>query len=67
VDKRAAQSTLILLFIVYDFERPQFLIFVCRSTSVAIFLLSALGMVAFTFTLDQGQIWIVFLTAGLLG
>lgn len=38
-----------------------------KSTSVAIFLLSAMGMFAFTFTLNQGQIWIVFLTSGLLG
>lgn len=38
-----------------------------RSTSLVIYFLSALGMLAFTFTLDLGRIWIVFVTAGGLG
>lgn len=38
-----------------------------KSTSLAIYLMSAVGMLVFTFTLNLGHIWIVFVTAGLLG
>lgn len=31
------------------------------------YLLSMGGMIAFTFTLDLGKIWILFLSAGALG
>lgn len=38
-----------------------------KPTTIGIYLLSMAGMVAFTFTLDLGAIWIPFLTAGALG
>ncbi|ESO84076.1 hypothetical protein LOTGIDRAFT_155394 [Lottia gigantea] len=38
-----------------------------KRTSVALYWLSTLSMVLFTFTIDQNQIWIVFITAGILG
>nr|KAG5710963.1 hypothetical protein BaRGS_013697 [Batillaria attramentaria] len=37
-----------------------------KSTSVGIYALTFLGMVAFTFTLDQ-PLWVIYLTAGALG
>ncbi|KAJ8314731.1 hypothetical protein KUTeg_006881 [Tegillarca granosa] len=38
-----------------------------KGTTVAIYLLSLFGMIAFTFTMDVGLIWVVFLCAGSLG
>ncbi|XP_076466750.1 choline/ethanolamine transporter flvcr2b-like [Babylonia areolata] len=38
-----------------------------KSTSVATFVMCVMGMLAFTFTLDQDHIWVVFITAGALG
>ncbi|XP_052241720.1 feline leukemia virus subgroup C receptor-related protein 2-like isoform X3 [Dreissena polymorpha] len=38
-----------------------------KATTVGIYLLSMAGMVAFTFTLGLNLIWVVFLTAGILG
>ncbi|KAL8599886.1 hypothetical protein ACOMHN_016231 [Nucella lapillus] len=38
-----------------------------KSTSVMTFVMCVVGMLAFTFTLDQPNIWVVFLTAGSLG
>ncbi|RUS89594.1 hypothetical protein EGW08_002612 [Elysia chlorotica] len=38
-----------------------------KETTTGIYLLSILGAVVFTFTLDLGRIWVVFLTAGSLG
>ncbi|XP_067674762.1 heme transporter FLVCR2-like [Haliotis asinina] len=38
-----------------------------KGTSLAIYILSMVGMVVFTFTMNLGHIWIVFLTAGSLG
>ena len=40
---------------------------VARATSLGIYVMSMVGMLVFTFTLDLGQIWIVFVTAGSLG
>ncbi|GFO46731.1 feline leukemia virus subgroup c receptor-related protein 2 [Plakobranchus ocellatus] len=38
-----------------------------KETTIGIYLLSLAGALAFTFMLDLGKIWIVFLTAGSLG
>ncbi|KAK3096848.1 hypothetical protein FSP39_003919 [Pinctada imbricata] len=38
-----------------------------KGTTVGIYFLSMAGMVAFTFTMDQDILWVVFLTAGSLG
>ncbi|KAK6170503.1 hypothetical protein SNE40_018883 [Patella caerulea] len=38
-----------------------------KSTSLGIYILSMVGMIAFTFTMNLGHIWIVFITAGSLG
>lgn len=38
-----------------------------KSTTLMMYLLSMGGMIAFTFTLDLGKIWILFLSAGALG
>ena len=39
----------------------------CRMTTLAVYILSFLGMVIFTFTLDLNNIYLVFFTAGVLG
>ena len=38
-----------------------------RGTTVGIYFLSMAGMVAFTFTMDLGLMWVVFVCAGALG
>ncbi|KAL4232469.1 Feline leukemia virus subgroup C receptor-related protein 2 [Mactra antiquata] len=38
-----------------------------KPTTIGIYLLSMIGMVVFTFTMDVGLIWVVFVTAGGLG
>ncbi|XP_051879821.1 feline leukemia virus subgroup C receptor-related protein 2-like isoform X1 [Pristis pectinata] len=38
-----------------------------KQTTLVVYFLSFAGMVVFTFTLDLGHLWVVFLTAGLLG
>ncbi|XP_035826589.1 feline leukemia virus subgroup C receptor-related protein 2 [Aplysia californica] len=38
-----------------------------KSTTIAIYVMSLAGMVAFTFTLDLGLLWVVYVTAGSLG
>ncbi|XP_070190522.1 choline/ethanolamine transporter flvcr2a-like isoform X2 [Littorina saxatilis] len=38
-----------------------------KGTSLGIYLMTTASMAAFAFTLDLGHLWIVFLTAGLLG
>ncbi|KAK7503014.1 hypothetical protein BaRGS_00005640, partial [Batillaria attramentaria] len=38
-----------------------------KGTSLGIYLMTTASMAAFTFTLDIGHLWIVFLTGGLLG
>lgn len=38
-----------------------------RMTTLIVYVLSFLGMVVFTFTLDLNDIYIVFFTAGVLG
>lgn len=48
------------------------LTFVCapfahRPTIVAMYLLTLIGMLVFTFTLSLGHLWLVFITAGILG
>ncbi|XP_072350643.1 choline/ethanolamine transporter flvcr2a [Scyliorhinus torazame] len=39
----------------------------CRQTTLVVYFMAFAGMVAFTFTLNLGHLWVVFLTAGLLG
>ena len=41
--------------------------FIYRMTTFVIYLLSFLSMIAFTATLNLGQLWLVFLISGLLG
>ncbi|KAJ8290457.1 hypothetical protein GJAV_G00013100 [Gymnothorax javanicus] len=38
-----------------------------KQTTLAIYLLSFVGMVVYTFTLSLGHLWLVFITAGALG
>ncbi|XP_059176363.1 heme transporter FLVCR2-like [Physella acuta] len=38
-----------------------------KATTIGIYIFSLAGAVAFTFTLDQEAVWIVFITAGTLG
>jgi hypothetical protein len=39
----------------------------CRETAVTLFVFSLLGMIAYTFTFDTGEIVVVYITAALLG
>ncbi|XP_066483481.1 heme transporter FLVCR2 [Tiliqua scincoides] len=38
-----------------------------KMTTLSIYIMSFVGMVVYTFTLDLGHIWVVFVTAGALG
>ncbi|XP_032998410.1 feline leukemia virus subgroup C receptor-related protein 2 isoform X1 [Lacerta agilis] len=38
-----------------------------KQTTLLVYIMSFVGMVVFTFTLDLGHIWVVFVTAGMLG
>ncbi|XP_069805808.1 choline/ethanolamine transporter FLVCR2 [Dendropsophus ebraccatus] len=38
-----------------------------RQTTLGVYVFSLVGMVVFTFTLDLGHLWIIFITAGCLG
>ncbi|XP_010767497.1 choline/ethanolamine transporter flvcr2a [Notothenia coriiceps] len=38
-----------------------------RQTALAVYVLSLIGMVIYTFTLNLGYLWVVFVTAGTLG
>ncbi|XP_062406213.1 heme transporter FLVCR2-like isoform X4 [Sardina pilchardus] len=38
-----------------------------KQTTLAVYLMSFLGMIVFAFTLDLGHLWVVFITAGALG
>ncbi|XP_012273389.1 feline leukemia virus subgroup C receptor-related protein 2 isoform X2 [Orussus abietinus] len=38
-----------------------------KETTLGVYLFSLLGMIVFTFTLDNGKIYVVYITAGLLG
>uniref|UniRef100_A0A670IGI6 FLVCR choline and putative heme transporter 2 n=2 Tax=Podarcis muralis TaxID=64176 RepID=A0A670IGI6_PODMU len=38
-----------------------------KQTTLLVYIMSFVGMVVFTFTLDLGHIWVVFVTAGVLG
>lgn len=40
---------------------------VSRQTTLAVYLMSLVGMIVYTATLDQGHLWVVFITAGSLG
>jgi hypothetical protein len=39
----------------------------CRETAMTLFVFSLLGMIAYTFTLDTGEIAAVYFTGALLG
>jgi len=39
----------------------------CRQTTLIVYILSFIGMVVFTFTLDLGYLIVVFVTGGVLG
>ena len=41
--------------------------FIPRQTTFAVYLLTFIGMLVYTFTLNLGHLWVVFLTAGILG
>uniref|UniRef100_A0A8B9FQC0 Feline leukemia virus subgroup C receptor-related protein 2-like protein n=1 Tax=Amazona collaria TaxID=241587 RepID=A0A8B9FQC0_9PSIT len=38
-----------------------------RQTTLAVYIMSLVGMIAYTFTLSLGHLWVVFVTAGILG
>ncbi|XP_051579188.1 feline leukemia virus subgroup C receptor-related protein 2-like [Myxocyprinus asiaticus] len=38
-----------------------------KQTTLSVYLLSFVGMVVYTFTLDLGHLWVVFLTSGAMG
>ncbi|XP_031134589.1 feline leukemia virus subgroup C receptor-related protein 2 isoform X1 [Sander lucioperca] len=38
-----------------------------KQTTLAVYLLSLIGMLVYTFTLNLGHLWVVFVTAGVLG
>ncbi|XP_051252090.1 feline leukemia virus subgroup C receptor-related protein 2 isoform X2 [Dicentrarchus labrax] len=38
-----------------------------KQTTLAVYLLSLIGMLVYSFTLNLGHLWVVFLTAGVLG
>ncbi|XP_061467774.1 heme transporter FLVCR2 isoform X2 [Rhineura floridana] len=38
-----------------------------KQTTLLVYIMSFVGMVVYTFTLEQGHIWVVFVTAGILG
>ncbi|KAJ8008659.1 hypothetical protein DPEC_G00080720 [Dallia pectoralis] len=38
-----------------------------KQTTLAVYLMSFIGMLVYSFTLDLGHLWVVFLTAGALG
>ncbi|XP_063079524.1 heme transporter FLVCR2-like isoform X1 [Engraulis encrasicolus] len=38
-----------------------------KQTTLAVYLMSFIGMILFTFTLDLGHLWVVFVTSGALG
>ncbi|XP_042074167.1 feline leukemia virus subgroup C receptor-related protein 2 isoform X3 [Haplochromis burtoni] len=38
-----------------------------KQTTLAVYILSLTGMLAYTFTLNLGHLWVVFITAGVLG
>ncbi|XP_053118668.1 feline leukemia virus subgroup C receptor-related protein 2 isoform X1 [Hemicordylus capensis] len=38
-----------------------------KQTTLTVYIMSFVGMVVYTFTLDLGRIWVVFITAGALG
>ena len=41
--------------------------FPCRQTTLVVYIMSLVGMIAYTFTLSLGHLWVVFVTAGMLG
>ncbi|XP_053924586.1 feline leukemia virus subgroup C receptor-related protein 2 isoform X2 [Cuculus canorus] len=38
-----------------------------KQTTLAVYIMSLIGMIVFTFTLNLGHLWVVFVTAGILG
>ncbi|KAM6274238.1 choline/ethanolamine transporter FLVCR2 isoform 1-T1 [Porphyrio hochstetteri] len=38
-----------------------------KQTTLVVYIMSLLGMIAYTFTLSLGHLWVVFVTAGMLG
>lgn len=44
-----------------------FACFLCRQTTLAVYVLTLIGMLVFAFTLNLGRLWVVFITAGVLG
>lgn len=38
-----------------------------RQTTLAVYILSLTGMLVYAFTLNLGHLWVVFVTAGVLG
>jgi hypothetical protein len=41
--------------------------FFSRQTTFAVYLLTFIGMLVYSFTLNLGHMWVVFLTAAILG
>ena len=46
--------------LVFNFSLP-------RQTTLAVYVMSFLGMILFACTLNLGHLWVVFITAGALG
>lgn len=38
-----------------------------RQTTLVVYILSLTGMLVYAFTLNLGHLWVVFITAGVLG
>lgn len=41
--------------------------FFFRQTTLVVYLLALIGMLVYAFTLNLGHLWVVFITAGILG
>lgn len=39
----------------------------CRETTLVVYIMTVVGMVVYTFTLNLRHLWVVFITAGTMG
>ena len=47
--------------------RLNFFASACRETTLVVYVMTLVGMVVYTFTLNLGYLWVVFITAGAMG
>lgn len=57
----------VLVWVSAALTTPVSLSWPCRQTTLAVYLMSLVGMVVYAATLDLGHLWVVFITAGALG